>query len=162
MVDRGDPTRLVFGPEDGPLIKTDGAPYHKRPSTVYLYQPAPHADADPSSPNGMEFSVMTNEGPTVAPFGSYVAYDEHFGHVWPVAKEYVEQHYAEGAATSADDPDAPATVVEQGQWGARLVADPGYTFETRLDERGPTPQLIIDVVPAGQSNGYVGRHRQGG
>lgn len=160
MVDRGDPTVVVFRPEDGPRLKAEGEPHHKKPVTVYLYQPQPHPDVKPGTPAAREFSVLTNEGWTTAPFGDYVAYDEHFQHVWPVSADYVDVHYAEGEATEL--PTVPATVAEQGEFGARLVAEPGYTFETRLDETGLTPELIIEVVPAGSSNGYVGRHRQEG
>ena len=69
-----------FSANDGPDIKAGGAAYRK--ASVTWAQPI---DED--------FVVQTNEGPLTAHPGDYVAFDEKSGHVWPVAKSYVEQNY---------------------------------------------------------------------
>lgn len=152
MVDRGDARAIYFSMADGPLIKTEGEPAHKVPSTVYLYRPKPHVDAVPGSLQAQEFVVQTNEGFLSAPFGDYVAYDPKSGHVWPVSADYIAMHYEFGDAPEAEAA-PPARVVNQGSWGAHLVAEPGQTFELRQytdsteDGIDVVDHLVIEVIP---------------
>lgn len=70
-----------WGPEHAEQLKEWGTPAIKRPNPVYLFKP----------PVGG--IVRTNEGALNLNEGDYVAHDPISGHVWPVAADYVAQHY---------------------------------------------------------------------
>ena len=77
-----------FMPEHGSLIKDAGVAMRKKTtSVVHMWGPILH-----------DFVVETNEGTLGAKAGSYVAYDEVSGHVWPVDADYVAAHYEEARA----------------------------------------------------------------
>lgn len=53
----------------------------KKPNPVYMLE--------------LDYDAMveTNEGWLRAPSGHWLAHDPISGHIWPVAPDYVEQHY---------------------------------------------------------------------
>lgn len=68
-----------------PLVREDllqnGLKMVKKPNPVYMRE----LQADST--------VETNEGWLTAKAGHYLAHDPISGHIWPVAPDYVEQHY---------------------------------------------------------------------
>lgn len=79
-----------FTQEDRAQIKDLGVPHVKRPLPVYLLR------------WDEEFVVQTNEGVMSGRPGDFVAYDPLSGHIWPIQKGYVEQHYKRLEHVDAD------------------------------------------------------------
>ena len=71
----------TFTTADGPALRASGLPMLKKPNPVWM-----NKQKEP-------FLVETNEGPVTGKAGDFVAHDPMSGHVWPVAADYVEQHY---------------------------------------------------------------------
>jgi hypothetical protein len=78
-----DPDLPVYGPDDSAEIVEHGVVRVKAPNPVFLVE-LDH-----------ECVVATNEGPLRAHAGDFLAHDPISGHVWPVAADYVAQHYVD-------------------------------------------------------------------
>jgi hypothetical protein len=109
--------KRYFSGADAEFIKDEGKPYHKKPSTVYLFQVTGNPDD--------HFVIETREGQLTSPCGSYVAYDPKSGDVWPIAADYVAMHYAEGELSSTG---SSTTDVPPGH-AFHVVTDAGHRFQ---------------------------------
>lgn len=70
-----------FDAADGDRIRKLGIKSVKRPNPVWLVEIA------------KDGKVETSEGELLARAGDFLAHDPISGHVWPVSRDYVEQHY---------------------------------------------------------------------
>lgn len=72
---------MHYTKDDGPALREVGIRAIKRPNPVYLQQ------------LWEDFTVETDTGILGGKSGDFLAHDPISGHVWPVAANYVEQHY---------------------------------------------------------------------